>query len=74
MAHTPPLSPTVHLPVRLDIGGHVIEAGTLALDPDQPTWPQCAAALRDLAAALVLAADEPPDDEQEVTADAAPRE
>ncbi|MBK6018518.1 hypothetical protein [Streptomyces sp. MBT53] len=69
MASTPPLHTVVHLPVRLDIAGHVAEAGTIPLDTGKPTWPQIADALRDLADALLDTANSPPgeDDEQEVS-------
>ncbi|MFE9099030.1 hypothetical protein [Streptomyces sp. NPDC007264] len=71
MASTPPLSTVLHLPVRLDVAGHVAEVGTIQLDTGKPTWPQVADALRDLADALVAAADSPPDedDDQEVSTD-----
>ncbi|MEU9306945.1 hypothetical protein [Streptomyces sp. NPDC048256] len=69
MAHTPPLSAVVRLPVRLDVAGHVARVGTITLDTGKPTWPQVADALRQVADALVAAADSPPDDEQEVSTD-----
>jgi hypothetical protein len=57
------------LPVRLAIGEHTVDAGTLEIDARQPVGPQINDALRDLAAAIRAAAD---DEDQEVSPDGTP--
>lgn len=54
---------TVTLPVRLSIGEHAVEAGTITLDLTRPTGPQLAEALHAVADALDN------DERQEVSTD-----
>ncbi|CAL9480604.1 hypothetical protein [Streptomyces sp. enrichment culture] len=70
VAVTPPLR--LVLPVRLDIGGHAADVGTLDVDARQPIGPQIADALRDLADAIRAAAESTDDEHQEVSDDGTP--
>ncbi|MFJ8146967.1 hypothetical protein ACIQ6R_18095 [Streptomyces sp. NPDC096048] len=65
MAITPPLPPTVTLPVALTVGGHTSQVGTLTLDPGETVQANLAELFRAAADALDRA------DDQEVSPDAA---
>ncbi|MFH8530470.1 hypothetical protein ACH4GE_18870 [Streptomyces tendae] len=67
MAITPPLPPTVTLPVTLTVGDYTSQVGTLTLDPGETVQSRLAELFRAAADALDLA------DDQEVSPDAAPR-
>jgi hypothetical protein len=66
MAATPPF-PTLRLPVRLTIGDHTTDLGTITINAREPVGPQLAEALRVAADGCARAHDE------EVTTDAAAR-
>lgn len=66
MATTPPLRPTVRLPITLAIGEHSVQAGTLTLTLGEPAAPQIRAALHGAADALHQAADNLDDEHEEV--------
>ncbi|GAA5056406.1 hypothetical protein [Streptomyces similanensis] len=65
MAATP--FPTLRLPVRLTIGGHSADVGTITVNGREQVGPQIADALRAAADAYDRVTDE------EVSTDAAPR-